>query len=182
MSCSDYALAIWDSNGEYVFDSFIDGLQVNICYDPTQCYLFEMETYTDECDYKLMMGGKVSKTGKATYDVFRVGNCEDPCPGQRELVIATYIDGYGNTDFRWYRSGQGDEEATIIEGNAKSYCIDIGACNIMARAKTGWTFFMYLENNQFINSGGFEYTKTFGNCTKLGPWGSQPLQSGAMLA
>ena len=50
MSCEDYFVAIWDGSGGYAFDSYMDGLTVDICYDPTQCYLFEMESYSDECD------------------------------------------------------------------------------------------------------------------------------------
>ena len=68
MSCKDYFIGIWDGNGDNVFDSDADGLIVDICYDPNQCYLFEMESYSDVCNYKIILDGVLAKSGK-TYDV-----------------------------------------------------------------------------------------------------------------
>ena len=45
MSRNDYFVGIWDGDGGLVFDTYIDGLKVDICYDPTQCYLFEMQSF-----------------------------------------------------------------------------------------------------------------------------------------
>ena len=166
LSCTDYFVAIWDNTGEYVFDSYLDGHKVSTCYDPTKCYLFEIESYSDECEYQVTMDGQVTKTGKLTYNVFRDGLCEDPCPGQSEVIFVTYyMEGYGDTNYTFHSSGQGDKEATIIEGNTKSHCIDIDNCNIMARSKTGWTYFLHFDvNGAFTDSGGFDYAQTFGNC------------------
>ena len=69
MSCEDYYVAIWDGNGDYVFDSYLDGLIVDTCYDPNQCYFFEMESFSGECNYKIILDGVLAKSGKTTYDV-----------------------------------------------------------------------------------------------------------------
>ena len=66
MSCEDYSVGIWDGNGDNVFDSYY-GLIVDTCYDPNQCYFFEMESYSDECNYKIILDGVVTKSGKITY-------------------------------------------------------------------------------------------------------------------
>jgi len=149
-----------------VFDSFIDGYEVNICYDPTQCYLWEMESYSDECEFTITQGGVEKKTGKLTYDAFQVGECGARCqPGQEEVHFLSYIEGYGDIGYTMHRSGLGDEKGVIIEGDSTSYCIESTNCNIMARDKSGWTYFLYFaEDGSLIDSGGFEFTKLFGDC------------------
>jgi len=165
MSCEDYFVAIWDGNGGYAFDSFEDGLDVNICYDPTQCYLFEMESYSDECEYRITLDGELSKTGTLTYDGIQVGACDDSCPGQQQLFFMSYFEGYGDVDYTFHRADQGDLDDTLMEGNAVSYCIDSDKCNIMARAKTGWTYYVHFDTDgALLDSGGFDITRTFGSC------------------
>ena len=68
MSCEDYSVVIWDGNGDNVFDSYADGFIVDMCYDPNQCYFFEMESISDECNYKIILDGVVTKSRKITYD------------------------------------------------------------------------------------------------------------------
>ena len=109
-------------------------------------------------------GWESNEEWKTAYDAIRAGECQDPCPGQRELVFVTYLEDYGDTDYRFYRSGKGDEEGTLIEGNAKSYCVNNADCNIMALLRTRYVYSFTMENNMLIDDKSSEYTMTFGNC------------------
>jgi len=170
MTCDQYFFAIWDQDGKWVYDSYLYGTEYSECYDPNACYLYEIVSESGDCQYKIVMDGQTVKSGKVVYNpdgsslVVRAGQCEEQCPGQHELVILSYIE-YGDIDYILHMAGGGDEEGLIIEGDAKSFCIEPGACSVIVRTTLGWSFYFVLgAGEEVIDMGGFEKTQTFGEC------------------
>merc|ERR1719469_1075066 len=172
MNCDQYFFAIWDGDGKHVYDSYIYGTDYSECYDPTACYLYEIASESGNCNYEIVMDGKVVREGKTIYDpdgsslVIRAGECTETCPGKNELVVLSYIEyiEYGDIDYILHISGQGDVEGLILEGDAKSFCIDIEACNVIVTTKLGWSIYFLLDKEEVLEMGELEKTRSFGNC------------------
>ena len=106
------------------------------------------------------------KTGKLIYDAFQVGACDGRCQAdQKEVHFLSYIEGYRDIPYTFRSASLGNEKGMIIEGDSTWYCIEADNCIIMARDKTGWIYFLHFDvDGSLLDSGGFEFTKTFGDC------------------
>ena len=171
MTCEQYFFAIWDQDGKWVYDSYLYGTDYNECYDPTGCYLYEIASEAGDCNYKIVMDGQTVRSGRVLYNpdgsslIVRAGECTSNCPGQHELIILSYIE-YGDIDYILHMAGGGDEEGLILEGDAKSFCIEPGECSVIVRTTLGWSFYFVLgtDGEEVLDMGGFEKTQTFGEC------------------
>ena len=112
LTCEQYFFAIWDQNGKLVYDSYLYGTDYSECYDPTACYLYEIQSESGDCTYKIVMDGQTVKSGPVIYNpeggslMVRAGQCTEKCPGQNELVILSYIE-YGDIDYILHLAGGG---------------------------------------------------------------------------
>ena len=165
ISCDDYFVAIWDGDGGHVFDSYIDGLNVDVCYDPTQCYLFEIFSDYKECKYEITMDGKVMKVGTTKHDVFEVGSCNS-CPGMQKVYFLTYLD-TSDVDYIFHRLGYDAVKGTILDGNVINFCIEANSCNMMESTEGELTFYAHLDiDGSLVDLGELHSTKIFGNCER----------------
>ena len=58
--------------------------------------------------------------------VVHAGQCVDKYLGQNKVVVLSYIE-YGNIDYILHLAGGEDKEGIILEGDAKSFCVEPGA-------------------------------------------------------
>ena len=168
-TCKFFKYYVWDETGPLIAFDSSEGKEFSICYDPSICYVIEIISETDDCNYEAFIDGLKVADGTVKYVLtldlgatFRIGNCKPRCSGETELIMKAAT---VNLSYKFYRVGtQNREEDIIPKRSIKSICMNASKCNIFTNINSVFATYSLLQNNVNYDYG-FLYTSiTFGKC------------------